>query len=369
MALTTLLHVKPSDDDATNVLEPDIDLYLYGMSAEDANTKVEHVYDTWVRNLPSNAKDHLVVKNAKTITLLPAYPHRRIQIVLKLLPSPTDILLNFDLDACAVGFDGSQVRMLPRSVRALETGYSVFSMDLVWGHHLRERRATQASRTFKYADRGFGIRFLPSYARSLEIGGKLIARHPRVSHDTEVEDSVHFRQRLQREHCPHGVEPGLKTVKRIAYLSKDYVHRYCFGVTPLAISPEAYFTSLWPDYLVDQEGHDEWIENFENTTKELAEETSRSHPSKVIALSELAGEDHFRNLPDGRRGLGNLEIFLRFCEAWKLDANREVSLDRYSSASTVYDSDVYDDIPDYQWTSAFSHDELIDAIDSSNGGY
>lgn len=102
MALTTLLHTDPSKDDDKEVRDPDIDLYIYGLGPEDANRKIEEVHDTWDRNLPATAQPRLVVKNAKTITLLSSYPHRRIQIVLKLLPSPTDVLLNFDLDACAM---------------------------------------------------------------------------------------------------------------------------------------------------------------------------------------------------------------------------------------------------------------------------
>ena len=168
IVLTTLLHPDSSRDDDLKVKDADIDLYLYNISPEEANQKIKHIYEVWKRNLPAQNKEHIVIKNAKTITFLPTYPHRRVQIVLKLLSSPTNVLLNFDIDACAVGFDGSHVLMLPRFVRALETGYSVFSMDLIWGHHLRDRRATQEARVFKYADRGFGIRFLPSYARSIQ---------------------------------------------------------------------------------------------------------------------------------------------------------------------------------------------------------
>ena len=169
MALTTLLHTDPSKDDDRAVRDPDIDIYIYGLSAEAANRKVEEIHDIWVRSLPATAQ-RLVVKSTKTISLLSSYPHRRLQVVLKLLATPTDILLNFDLDPCAIGFDGSRVLMLPRCARAIETGYSVFTMDLVWGHHLSERRASQEVRIFKYADRGFGLRILPSYVQSLEMG-------------------------------------------------------------------------------------------------------------------------------------------------------------------------------------------------------
>lgn len=90
------------------------------------------------------------------------YPIKRIQIVLKLVKNPKEVLLNFDLDPCSLGFDGSELWLLPRAARALESelnrgthlakpnvskaGYSVFTMDLIHGHYLGERRASQESR-------------------------------------------------------------------------------------------------------------------------------------------------------------------------------------------------------------------------------
>ncbi|KAF7350627.1 hypothetical protein MSAN_01622900 [Mycena sanguinolenta] len=41
-------------------------------------------------------------------------------------------------------------------------------MNMIQGHYLSERRATQEQRVFKYADRGYGVRILPSYISSLE---------------------------------------------------------------------------------------------------------------------------------------------------------------------------------------------------------
>lgn len=189
MVLNTLLHTDPTKDQEKDILECDIDLYLYGLTAEEANRKVKEIEAVWIRNdelrcmVQGDGPEPMVIKNAKTITFIPRYPNRRIQIVLKLTASPLDILLKVDIDACALGFDGTRVLMLPRCARAIETGYSVFTMDLIWGHHLGNRRETQESRLFKYTDRGQerGVPYsahslipirvwsiLPSYARSLE---------------------------------------------------------------------------------------------------------------------------------------------------------------------------------------------------------
>ena len=377
MALTTLMHTEPSGDDDLDVIEPDIDLYIYGLGPEDANAKVHQIYDTWRRNLPADSQGCLVVKNAKTINFLANYPIRRIQIVLKLLASPTDILLNFDLDACAIGFDGTQVLMLPRFVRALETGYSVFTMDLVWGHHLGDRRATQDSRVFKYAYRGFGLRFLPSLAKSLEDDLKMrMAPNETATAlaDTtqDTDDSYH----KPRNRCPDSPEPGLKTLKRIAYLARDYVHRFVFGTTALAISPERFLKSLNPQYVIDEDAESEWQYRFERAQEDQARyrtlnklRRANNEPCKgpCLKLAALDGDRLHHSLPNGRRGLGDFEIFMRHCEAWRLDACGEIALEEDSFANVAYDDAVYDDLPTYVWGPSFSDKDFADAIDFANG--
>ena len=393
MALTTLLHTDPSKDDDRAVRDPDIDLYIYGLGPEDANRKVGEVHDTWARNLPANAQARLIVKNAKTINFLSSYPHRRIQIVLKLLSSPTDVLLNFDLDACAIGFDGSRVLMLPRCARAIETGYSVFTMDLVWGHHLSDRRASQDNRVFKYADRGFGMRILPSYCRSLEEDNleatifKPSQSSVRAGNMTNEDDGVGYPgiwRWSQRDRKPYGSsEPGLKTLKRIAYLGQDFVHRFYFGATPLAISEEHYErqrdlcdpSKAGAEHIINQDREDEWLEVFNGTKvsnrmTRAANERRRAleEPLEVplISFADLDTQETHRGLPDGRRGLGNFEIFMRHCEAWRLHARGEATLDRYSQSSMLYDLESYDDNPTYVWDESFRVGDFERTIESYN---
>ena len=395
MALTTLLHIDTSKDNDRAVRDPDIDLYIYGLGPQDANRKVEEIYSTWVRNLPPTAQGRLVVKNAKVINLLSSYPHRRIQIVLKLLPSPTDILLNFDLDACAIGFDGSRVLMLPRCARAIETGYSVFTMDLVWGHHLGDRRASQETRVFKYADRGFGLRILPSYARSLEednLEAVFFKKSQSSASAGKVVDDEGDGARSQstwrwsqRDRKPYGhSEPGLKTLKRIAYLGKDFVHRFYFGATPLAISGECYArqrdlgdpNKVGAEHIIDQNEEDDWLEAFhkidhDNTFVREANDRRRALGEPLvrpfISLVDLDSQEMHRGLPDGRRGLGNFEIFMRHCEAWRLNVRGEAILnDQYSQTSMAYDPETYDDNPTYEWDEFFRIDDFEQRIESYN---
>lgn len=90
-------------------------------------------------------------------------PHQEGAIVLKLVSNPREVLLNFDLDVCSMGWDGTELWLLPWAARALgsesalrdnliicltrhEAGYSVFTMNMIEGHYLGERRATQEKR-------------------------------------------------------------------------------------------------------------------------------------------------------------------------------------------------------------------------------
>jgi len=101
-------------------IDSDVDLYIYGLGPAEANAKIQHIYDTFKANLPKG-QDILVVRNSKTISIFSQYPTRRVQIILKAVRHPKEVLLNFDLDICAIAYDGAEVWMLPRAVRALES--------------------------------------------------------------------------------------------------------------------------------------------------------------------------------------------------------------------------------------------------------
>ena len=170
MALASLLHADTSTDwnSADQCLE--INLYLYGLGAAEANQKVEEIYDVWDSNVPASSTEKRVAKNRKNITFYADSRYHRVQILFTLFSSPTHVLSSFELDVCAIGFDGSRLYMLPRCARALETGYSVFSMALIEGKLLSNRWAIRKNLLFDYADRGFGLRILPSYIQGLGNG-------------------------------------------------------------------------------------------------------------------------------------------------------------------------------------------------------
>ncbi|KAJ7128820.1 hypothetical protein C8R43DRAFT_1210328 [Mycena crocata] len=157
----------------------DIDIYLYGRGPKEANAKLQQIFAAFRANLPPHTPA-FVVRNSKTITFYSRYPLRRVQIVLKLVKSPRAVLLNFDLDVCAMGWDGKEVWMLPRAARALETGYTVFTVNMIQGHYLSERRATQEQRVFKYANKVHAMTFKKRTSESFSLPGLRYSHSPFV---------------------------------------------------------------------------------------------------------------------------------------------------------------------------------------------
>lgn len=128
MALGCLLCVDTQENTSTPAWwdKSDIDVFLYGLTPLQAIEKVKHIYKIFKSNLPPD-EPTFAVRNCRTITLYSTFPIRRVQIILKIVPTPKDVLLGFDLDICKVGWDGKELWMLPRCARAIESTFSMRS--------------------------------------------------------------------------------------------------------------------------------------------------------------------------------------------------------------------------------------------------
>jgi hypothetical protein len=97
----------------------DIDLFVYGTSSEEESIAVlRRVYDTVSENCSKNTRP-LIVRTSRTLTIVAGRPNLHVQIILRMYQSPSEVLLGFDLDSVACGFDGDSVWCLPRCRRAL----------------------------------------------------------------------------------------------------------------------------------------------------------------------------------------------------------------------------------------------------------
>ena len=129
----------------------DIDLWLVGdFTPEAAAAKVEHIDAVLRANAAKRGATVMVARTKHTLTFFGAYPFRCVQVVCAVFPSAAALLLEFDLDCCALGFDGVRVLAPPRAVAAVTQRTNIMRSDI-------EPRGHALGRAHKYATRGFGL--------------------------------------------------------------------------------------------------------------------------------------------------------------------------------------------------------------------
>lgn len=144
----------PGSDERDLFADTDIDLFLYGLDAAQATAKLRAIYNGVCRAVGGETQ---VVRTGNAVTIIAGFPHRHVQLVLRLYKSPAEVLLGFDIDACAVGFDGRRVWAVPRSRRAIVQRRNIVDMS--------RRSLTYEVRLYKYSKRGFAVA-VPGFERA-----------------------------------------------------------------------------------------------------------------------------------------------------------------------------------------------------------
>ncbi|KAF7300977.1 putative ankyrin repeat protein [Mycena indigotica] len=132
----------------------DVDLFLWGMTPEQAEAKILKIYEAVRDSVPW---DVTCVRTKHTVSIHCQYPYRSVQIVLRLYSSPAEILAGFDIDAPCVLYNGSRVYASPRAIIAMMRQCNTVDMT--------RRSPSYEVRLAKYARRGFEV-FVPSLSRS-----------------------------------------------------------------------------------------------------------------------------------------------------------------------------------------------------------
>lgn len=132
--------------------DADIDIFLYGLNEEEATAKLLRIWNAVTEASPVPVT---AFRTKNTITLVSRWPYKHVQIILRLYSSPAEVLLGFDVDCCAVGYDGTNVWASPRAVRAIASRCNRIDMS--------RRSPSYEVRLAKYADRGFEV-VVPSLA-------------------------------------------------------------------------------------------------------------------------------------------------------------------------------------------------------------
>jgi len=124
----------------------DVDLFLYGLGAKEAEAKLVEIFEAVQA---ANPYPVISFRSAYAVTLVSQYPFRHIQIVLRLYNSPAEVLMGFDVDSCACGYDGQNVFVCQRTAIAFAAQANTVDMS--------RRSPSYEMRLSKYAERGFEV--------------------------------------------------------------------------------------------------------------------------------------------------------------------------------------------------------------------
>ncbi|KAL0574269.1 hypothetical protein V5O48_007677 [Marasmius crinis-equi] len=131
----------------------DVDLFLYGMTPEQAEVKITKIYEAVRDSVPW---DVTCVRTKHTVSIHSQYPYRSVQIVLRLYNSPAEILAGFDIDSACFAYDGTQVWGNPRSIVSMMRQCNTVDMT--------RRSPSYEVRLAKYSSRQFEV-YVPTLKR------------------------------------------------------------------------------------------------------------------------------------------------------------------------------------------------------------
>ncbi|KAF9266483.1 ankyrin [Marasmius fiardii PR-910] len=132
----------------------DVDLFLYGMTPEEAEVKITKIYEAVRDSVPW---DVTCVRTKHTVSIHSQYPYRSVQIVLRLYNSPAEILAGFDIDAACFAYDGARVWGNPRAIASMMRQCNTVDMT--------RRSPSYEVRLAKYSSRGFEV-YVPGLKRA-----------------------------------------------------------------------------------------------------------------------------------------------------------------------------------------------------------
>ena len=132
----------------------DVDHFIYGCDSKEAKKIIERV---------GNMKFSSVERTKNSMTFFT--PRRRVskegynkvQYILRLYRTPSEILHGFDIDSCCMGYDGKDIWMTRRCLFSLVFGYNTMNFDLF--------SPSYEWRLAKYGERGMKVK-VPGFERS-----------------------------------------------------------------------------------------------------------------------------------------------------------------------------------------------------------
>ena len=161
----TFLALHSPDSPTTS---SDIDLYLYGMSDAELRVKQRAIAEVLVRNARRRGSEVYATRTPAAVTVFSAFPYRSVQIIVGAKAQcAAEVILDFDLDCCALIYDGDRLHALPRAMLALNRRCNVLRADK------NSFAKVATSRLLKYGDRGFATAITERFFIKPVIGDAL----------------------------------------------------------------------------------------------------------------------------------------------------------------------------------------------------
>jgi len=161
----------------TKVKNSDIDIFIYGCSQEEAIGKIK-LLAKYINNKYLTVEgDHgygvcLITRTANAITFKIRFGNDttssdgeyvseeskvELQIIFRLYKSISEVLHGFDVDCCAMGYDGTSIYATKRCIYSLMNGYNTINFERM--------SPSYELRLAKYGSRGMGI-YIPGLEKS-----------------------------------------------------------------------------------------------------------------------------------------------------------------------------------------------------------
>jgi len=129
----------------------DVDMFVYGLNKKDATDKIDQVINH-IKQKASDMKYETRVYMNNNVINVYVFDVRKllqIQIILRLYDSLTKVLMGFDVDCCAVAFNGCNILTTKRGENAIKYRVNVAN--------LQRRSPSYENRLIKYSFRGFDV--------------------------------------------------------------------------------------------------------------------------------------------------------------------------------------------------------------------
>lgn len=129
----------------------DIDMFIYGLDTDSAKLKVDHVINSIRQKALDMKYDTRVYMNKNVINIYVFDTKKllQVQIILRLYDTLAHILVGFDVDCCAIAYNGKEILTTDRGYYALKYRVNVAN--------LKRRSPSYENRLIKYSFRGFDV--------------------------------------------------------------------------------------------------------------------------------------------------------------------------------------------------------------------